>query len=284
MLQKEGQRLNLKVLLTASEFMSKSLREDLEALYGAEVFDNYGSNELGALGFECPKHTGIHLNSDCYVFEVLRDREPVSPGEQGDIVITGLHNEAMPLIRYEQGDQVLLGEEGKCRCRSYLPRLQAIQGRQADGLVTAEGGRIPAGPVCDWLEKVLGIRDFQLIQKDHQRIILRLTTRFRTGTIEKEVSSYLKGLLGDDLTVEIEEWTHSEMPAKYRPVTSEIARDRIALWVVSRSASYSQACNMQDSSQAPEARGRAVTEQSLRCYVATPPHQGRPSRRSTSRR
>ncbi|MGD0476850.1 MAG: hypothetical protein ABSB29_01640 [Nitrososphaerales archaeon] len=224
MLEEEGRRLTPKILLTASEFMSKAIREDLGAFYEAEVFDVYGSNELGLLGFECPQHTGTHLNSDCNVFEVLRDGEEVSPGEAGEIVITGLHNEAMPLIRYEQGDRVLLAEGGKCDCGSYLPRLRAIQGRQGDGLMTAEGARIPPGLVCDQLERVLGMRDFQLTQKDHQHMKLRIIAKYRTEAVEREVSDYLKSLLGDDLTLEVEEWTRDEMPAKYRPVVSEIAR------------------------------------------------------------
>lgn len=221
-LREEGQKLDPKFLIIGGEFMSDGTRADIASLYGCEVFEEYGSMELGSLGFECPEHSGMHLNSDFLVFEVERDGEEVSPGESGELVITGLHNETMPLIRYEQGDRVVLEEEGRCGCGSYLPRLRAIQGRLSDGLVAEDGTRIPPGVICDQLERVMGIRDYQLVQKSRERVILKLLSRDNAEQTAGGVSGYLTSLLGGSPTVEIEEWSEDDMPAKYRPVISEI--------------------------------------------------------------
>jgi len=220
-LKEEGQRLFPRFLIIGGEFMSDGTRADIAALYNCEVFEEYGSMELGSLGFECPGYSGMHLNSDYFVFEVERDGEEVSPGESGEIVITNLHNEVMPLIRYEQGDRVVLEEEGKCSCGSYLPRLRAIQGRSDDGLVAADGTRIPPGVICDQLERVLGIRDYQLIQKHRERLTLKLLSRYDTQQTAVGLSRCLTGLLGGGPTIETEEWSEDDMPAKYRPVFSE---------------------------------------------------------------
>ena len=221
-LRESGQRVNPKLLMAQGEFMSLSTRSDIASLYNCDVFDNYGSTEFGALGFECPKHSGIHLDADCFIFEVERDGEPISPGESGEMIISSLHNDAMPLLRYEQGDRVTLEEEGRCSCGSYLPRLRAIHGRLSDGLRTTDGENIPSSVICDQLERVFGIRGYQLIQKSSDRITMKLLCTYNTKQTADSVARYMIELLGGSPTVELEEWSEDDMPAKYRPVISEI--------------------------------------------------------------
>ena len=214
--------LRPRAVLTAGEFLSAGVRDDIESMFGCSVFDIYGSKEFGGLGFECPQHSGVHLNSDCFAFEVLKDGEQISTGEEGEIVITGLHNEAMPLLRYEQGDRVELGEEGRCDCGSYLPRLRSVQGRLDDGLVTSFGSRVPPGLVCASIESGVGLRDYQLVQKSLTTNVLKALPCFLEKRTLERVRGALTALLGSEVEVEPSEWSEDEMPVKYRPVVCEM--------------------------------------------------------------
>ena len=220
--RKAGPQLKARTLITAGEFLSRGTREELAAEYQAEVFDAYGSHEVGPVASECAAHVGVHLHSDFFVFEVLRDGEPVSPGEPGEMVVTSLHNELMPLIRYRQGDIVVQEEAGLCRCGSNLPRLRVIEGRLNDGLVSKDGIRIPPGSVIDHLETVIGLRDYQLIQHDRSHAALKVGTAHDTPQTRGAVEEYLRLLLGEETRVAVEPWREGEIPVKYRPVVSHV--------------------------------------------------------------
>lgn len=222
MMRDEGTPLNVGKVICNGEFVSEGTRRDLREIFGAEVFVHYGAAEMGSMAFECPEHAGMHMNADVTICEVNKEGGPASPGEAGSVVLTNLHNEAMPLIRYEIGDVAVPEEEEKCACGSYFPKLRAVYGRRDEGLVTSSGDRIPQGIVCELLESTMGLRDYQVIQKGIDRIIVRV----REGQSEQELSdrlrSYLSKELESDVSVELEVWDDDDMPAKYRPVISEI--------------------------------------------------------------
>ena len=217
-----GAAPQVRIALTSGEFLSKAVRKDLESMFGCTVFDSYGSTELGGLGFECSEHAGTHVNADHFIFEVLKDGGPASPGESGEIVITGLHNDAMPMLRYEQGDRVVLEAEGRCACGSSLPRLRSIQGRLNDGLVTAAGERVAPGAVCGMLEEAFGMRDYQLTQKSHSQVLMKVLIENSSAATLQKVEAYLRGVLGGEVKLEAQVWGEEDMPVKYRPVISEV--------------------------------------------------------------
>jgi phenylacetate-CoA ligase len=222
MMQDEGTPLSVGKVVCNGEFVSEGTRRDLRETLGAEVFVHYGAAEMGSMAFECPEHAGMHTNADAIICEVNKEGGPASPGEAGSVVLTNLENEAMPLIRYEIGDVAVPEEEERCACGSCFPKLRAVYGRRSEGLVTSSGDRIPQGIVCEFLESTMGLRDYQLIQKEINRIIVRV----REGQSEQKLSdrlrSYLSKELEGDVSVELETWRDDDMPAKSRPVISEI--------------------------------------------------------------
>lgn len=78
------------VVRTSGEVLDEPTRKFLESSFGCEVFDSYWSNETGSISWECRKREGQHINDDILILEVVRDGEPVSPGEKGEIVVTCL--------------------------------------------------------------------------------------------------------------------------------------------------------------------------------------------------
>ena len=90
-------------------------RARIEAAWGARCFDHAGATEVGAWGFECGERSGMHLNEEEFIFEVLAPGGS-EPSTEGELVVTNLGRAGMPVIRYRTGDLVRLAGDGPCRC------------------------------------------------------------------------------------------------------------------------------------------------------------------------
>jgi phenylacetate-CoA ligase len=103
-----------------------------------EAFDIYGLTEIIGPGVsvECPEHDGLHIFEDHFLAEVIDPEtgEPVGDGAVGELVLTTLTKEAMPMIRYRTRDRVTLTRE-KCACGRTLARMSKVQGRTDDMLI-----------------------------------------------------------------------------------------------------------------------------------------------------
>ena len=124
-------RLALGGILSSTETLPSELVHILQNRYGLLVLDHYGMTETGyGGGVECPAHDGYHLRELDIFFEIvdIESGMPLPDGEAGELVITTLAREAMPLIRYRTGDAASM-LPGPCRCGSPLRRLSAIRGR-----------------------------------------------------------------------------------------------------------------------------------------------------------
>jgi len=186
-----------KVIVMAGEIMSKTAFDELHASYGAKIVRNYGSAEMGKLGADCLYERGIHTWEDYKLYEVLKDGEPVAPGEVGELVVSDLFRDTFPIFRYRTGDFVRLGGYDRCECGSCTMRLSSIEGRENDCVIGEDGERFLATEVSDRLESEFGLRDFQLVQNSLNEFTLLL----RADDIErrKEVSGvkeYLEEIAG----------------------------------------------------------------------------------------
>jgi phenylacetate-CoA ligase len=115
-------------------------RRIIEEGLGARVIETYGCNETGTVAYECPAGS-IHVFADHVTVEILKDGEPVRPGEMGDIVLTCTTNRTMPLIRYRVGDRGRLLPD-PCSCGRPHPVLEGIEGRSGDVLLTSSGTQV----------------------------------------------------------------------------------------------------------------------------------------------
>jgi phenylacetate-CoA ligase len=111
-----------------------STRARLEQAWGMEVFDHPGATEVGAWGFECTEHDGVHLIESEYIFEVV-DPTTGEPADDGELIITNLGRGANPVIRYRTGDRAQLTRE-PCSCGRTFSRLRGgVLGRVDDMLI-----------------------------------------------------------------------------------------------------------------------------------------------------
>lgn len=138
-----------KAVITSAETLFDSMRNTIQKAFGCEVFDFYGSREVGGLAAECEKHSGYHISAENVVMEFLKDGEQVAAGEKGVVFITSLRNFGMPLIRYKLGD-VGTPSEDLCECGRGLPLISSIEGRTSDFMAVYDkklGKVVPVGPI-----------------------------------------------------------------------------------------------------------------------------------------
>ncbi len=128
---------SLKTGIFGAEPWSETMRTELEHKLGVTAYDSYGLSELFGPGvaFECPERDGLHIWHDCYLVEIIDPKtgERLGDGERGELVVTPLVKEAMPLIRYRTGDVTMQLEDG-CLCGRYK-KIARITGRSDDMLV-----------------------------------------------------------------------------------------------------------------------------------------------------
>lgn len=126
-------------LVTTSVAMSPGLKRRLRDRYQAPVIDWYSLVETGPIGYACPLGHGYHqLPTDLYVEVVRPDGSPATPGERGEIAVTGGRNPLAPLLRYRTGDFGVM-DFASCPCGDPLPRLLELEGRVPVLIRAADG-------------------------------------------------------------------------------------------------------------------------------------------------
>lgn len=165
----------LREVRTVGEIVDDSLREVCQKAFGVPLTDIYSATETGYIALQCPETPHYHEQSEAVLLEVLNDAgKPCAPGEMGRVVLTVLHNFAMPMIRYEIGDFAVAG--APCNCGRGLPVIERIVGRERNLVVLPDGRRYwPQVGYKQWAG-VVPIEQSQFVQKNPHTIEARLVT------------------------------------------------------------------------------------------------------------
>ncbi len=129
--------LPLRIGLFGAEPWSVNTRKELERSFGIKAYDSYGLSEMMGPGvaFECTEQDGLHIWEDAFIVEVLdKNGEQCASGEKGELVLTTLCKEALPLIRYRTGDITML-MDGECACGRTSRKITKFYGRADDMLI-----------------------------------------------------------------------------------------------------------------------------------------------------
>lgn len=125
----------IKILLIGAEPHTDEQRKKIEASFGAKAYNSFGLSEMSGPGvaFECTYQDGLHIWEDCYIVEIVDQEtlEPVADGEIGELVLTTLDRDAMPIIRYRTRDLTRI-ITGDCACGRTHRRLDRVKGRSDD--------------------------------------------------------------------------------------------------------------------------------------------------------
>ena len=185
------------------ERLRPGLHDRVAAQWGIPLTDLYSAEETGIIALQCPQHRHYHVMAENLLVEVLHpDGTPCQPGETGEVVLTTLHNFAMPLIRYRLLDHAEVGPP--CPCGRGLPVLTHIVGRSRNRLVLPDGRSYwPTFPGSAWLD-IPAVRQFQIEQLTPERIEVRLVcVRPLDPGEEAAVRQLVCTQLGHPFTVEL---------------------------------------------------------------------------------
>jgi phenylacetate-CoA ligase len=155
-----------KYAILGAEPHSEETRKKVEEFFGIDAFNSYGLSEMNGPGvaFECPQKDGMHIWEDAFLVEIIDPEtfKPVSPGEKGELVLTTLSREAMPIIRYQTNDLTSL-ITGACSCGRTHQKLMRITGR-SDDMMILKGVNIFPVQIEAVLNGIAGVgRNYQII-------------------------------------------------------------------------------------------------------------------------
>ena len=196
--------INPMAVFTTSETLLPQHRRLIEKQFKCEVFNNYGAYDGGIQAFECEKHNGLHISAEKAIVEVLDEADnPVQPGQLGRIVVTDLHNYAMPFIRYEVGDTGALSKD-RCSCGRGLPLLSELGGRISDALKFGNGISITGPAVVHLFSFQQNIKQYQVVQKTPCKLLIKIVkNKHYVPDDEERLLKILSEKVGKGVAVEL---------------------------------------------------------------------------------
>lgn len=209
-------------VLTFAETLTAKQQYNISKAFGCKVISRYGAEELGILGYQEDREKGFILNTCNYIFEVLKLNEDSSvlPGEIGRVVVTDLHSDALPLIRYETGDLAVLGDVF-LENNSWAKSLKSLSGRVIQIINAPNGDKLFSSYFENILEKYTIVTQYQLIQETEKDFTLRIVPKesFKPEEFsDLELMLDMKNWLGNEAHIQIEIVDDIEMlPSGKRP-------------------------------------------------------------------
>lgn len=195
---------NLREVQTVGEIVTPAMRLACREVWDVPLIDMYTSQEFGYLALQCPLHEHYHVQAENVLVEVLDDAgNACAPGQTGRLVVSSLHNFALPLIRYEIGDHAEVG--APCACGRGLPVLTRILGRTRNMLVLPSGER--RWPVVGFRQfrEIAPIRQFQFVQVSRAELLARFVVE-QPLTVDQEarLKAHIRQSLGHPFDIRCE--------------------------------------------------------------------------------
>ncbi len=183
---------DLQIGIFGAEVFSANLKQKIAKRLGIEVFDIYGMTEtggVGTLGMDCGAHDGIHVWEDHYYVEILdpASHKPVEDGKLGELTVTSLTREALPVIRFRTGDLSRIVSREPCACGRTHVRIAPITGR-VDDMLIVKGVNFFPSQVEQVLMEIPGVRA-------HYQIIIEETDGVRDVRVNVEAEPGVTGFM-----------------------------------------------------------------------------------------
>ncbi|HAX52153.1 phenylacetate--CoA ligase family protein [Muricomes intestini] len=204
--------LKTRIGLFGGEGMTEPMRDEMHKVWGEQFIctQNYGMSELCGPGVagECTRLCGMHINEDWFIPEIIDpDTEEVLPsGSTGELVVTCLGKEALPLVRYRTGDLTRLMYE-PCECGRTTVRMANLSGR-VDDMLVIRGVNVFPGQIEEVLFKIeeIGPHYEILVERKNRLDVMTITVELiddrlldsysRLGSLEQGIKAALKSQLG----------------------------------------------------------------------------------------
>lgn len=222
--------INPRIIFGTAEILDDYMRNYINSVFKVKMFDQFGCQELDRTAWECPEHLGYHIDVDSVVMEFIGgDGEPVSPGERGEIVYTGLHQYAMPFIRYAIEDIGIPSDEN-CTCGRGLPMMKIIEGKKLDFIVLPSGELVSPHVVKKTLIKIDGINQFYVLQRNKYKIDVNIVPEDfgKVDDIKREIVKKFQEILGNegiDINVSFVDEIRRPSHSKLRVIESRVWKE-----------------------------------------------------------
>jgi phenylacetate-CoA ligase len=207
-LESDFEPIKIEQFLTVSDRIDPQLRTLINEVFDARIIDRYSSEEFGYIALQCPVHDHLHVCSSSLIVEVVDDEgKACEVGVPGRVLVTSLHNFAMPLIRYDIGDIAELGEP--CDTGWNWPVLNHVSGRIRDSVTTPDG---EFHLVTFFDSKMLGtrkLRDYQIVLFENAIVFMY------------HVNEELDETERDDIETELQDSFKLPLPIVFRRMESE---------------------------------------------------------------
>lgn len=210
--------LKVRIGLVGSELLTEAMRAEMHKLWGDDmlVTSNYGMSELMGPGVsgECEYRDGMHINEDYFIPEIIDPQtgEVLPPGEKGELVITCIYKEGLPLIRYRTKDITRLSYE-PCKCGRTTCRMENLDGR-SDDMLKIRGVNVFPSQIE---EVILGVEEIGphyeiVVTRENHADKLEIRVELLKATdvykeleaIQKKIKSKLRVVLGLDAKITLE--------------------------------------------------------------------------------
>lgn len=204
--------LQIKIGLFGGEGMTEPMRDEMHKVWGDQFVctQNYGMSELCGPGVagECTELCGMHINEDWFIPEIIdpKTEEVLPPGEKGELVVTCLGKEALPLVRYRTGDLTRL-DYTPCKCGRTTVRMENLSGR-ADDMLVIRGVNVFPTQIEEVLLKIpeIGPHYEILVERKNRLDVMTITVELiddrlldsytKLSELEIRIKSNLKSMLG----------------------------------------------------------------------------------------
>lgn len=204
--------LQVRIGLFCGEGMTEPMREEMHKVWGDQFVctQNYGMSELCGPGVagECTELCGMHINEDWFIPEIIDPKtgEVLPAGERGELVVTCLGKEALPLVRYRTGDLTRL-DYAPCKCGRTTVRMENLSGR-ADDMLVIRGVNVFPTQIEEVLLKIpeIGPHYEILVERKNRLDVMTITVELiddrlldsytKLSELETRIKSNLKSMLG----------------------------------------------------------------------------------------
>ena len=210
--------LNVRIGLVGSELLTEAMRTEMHKMWGEDmlVTSNYGMSELMGPGVsgECEYLCGMHINEDFFIPEIIDPKtgEVLPPGEKGELVITCIYKEALPLIRYRTKDVTRLIYE-PCKCGRTTVRMENLDGRTDDMLkirgvnvfpTQVEAALLSMDEIGPHYEIIVTRKNHSDILEIRVELVRPVDVYKELEELEKKIKHRLRIVLGLDAKIRLE--------------------------------------------------------------------------------
>jgi phenylacetate-CoA ligase len=187
-----GDNISPQFIASTGSVLDPFLKSFLEKTFHSKVFEVYGATESGLIGFQC-KQRNFHLMSDLVYAEFLRNGQPVSSGEPGEMIITKFHGQGTPIIRYNAINDIIAPLDGTCSCGKAGALIKKIYGRNDLALYLPGGNVMLPSSFSEIYSKILyelktnKVKNSKIIQHDLTTLEIQVVIDEKLRTIGPSV-------------------------------------------------------------------------------------------------